>query len=562
MPHTTSPLPDYDVAIVGGGASGIYTAWRLLTDGVHDSTEIKKWQGERGELRVAVFEGSNRIGGRLLSAKSPALPDVVCELGGMRIVSSQKIVTSLVEKLGVSKTEQSVAEPHNLAYLRGKRLTTADLDKPKSLPYQLTVEESDWLSQGNPASDFIGFAVEKLFPGISSYHGDKLREYLRKQTIDDIPLYQHGLWNLLATVLSHEAYVLAIAAVGYDCLGGNNNAVDAICEYFDFTPDVKYYLLDDGFDSVLWTMQDEFQRAGGSVQTGKVLEGFEELQHSEPGSGVTLRFQDGSTCTARSIVLAMPRRSIELLAQRGPVLDPERAPAVRHLLNSVTPIELYKMFIAYERQWWNDGVDPSRQLTEGRSITDIPIRQCYYWGTEDQPSNKHSLLMVYNDATSSEFWGGLRQVPLGPGSTTTEVAAGGDFHQEQLNNLSDKKKNPWDKYLYNNWKTHNPPKMMVKEMHRQLAILHDHPDAPPPLDAAYMDWADDPYGGAVHFWNSGYDSSIVLPAMIQPVADFPCYVCGEAFSTNQTWVEGALQTAEMVLGKFGLSAPQWLSENE
>ena len=49
--------------------------------------------------------------------------------------------------------------------------------------------------------------------------------------------------------------------------------------------------------------------------------------------------------------------------------------------------------------------------------------------------------------------------------------------------------------------------------------------------------------------------------MTQPVDDFPCFVCGEAFSTNQTWVEGALETAEIVLQKrFGLAAPDWLTE--
>ncbi len=53
----------------------------------------------------------------------------------------------------------------------------------------------------------------------------------------------------------------------------------------------------------------------------------------------------------------------------------------------------------------------------------------------------------------------------------------------------------------------------------------------------------------MHFWNRGYKSWEVLEQMTQPVADFPCYVCGEAYSTNQTWVEGALQTAEIVLAE-------------
>jgi hypothetical protein len=48
--------------------------------------------------------------------------------------------------------------------------------------------------------------------------------------------------------------------------------------------------------------------------------------------------------------------------------------------------------------------------------------------------------------------------------------------------------------------------------------------------------------------------------MTQPVDDVPCYVCGEAYSTDQTWVEGALQTAEIVLQKrFHLPPPAWVT---
>ena len=45
---------DLDVAVVGGGVSGAYSAWRLQT--------------ERGPAeRIALFEYSNRIGGRLFT---------------------------------------------------------------------------------------------------------------------------------------------------------------------------------------------------------------------------------------------------------------------------------------------------------------------------------------------------------------------------------------------------------------------------------------------------------------------------------------------------------------
>lgn len=556
-------LPDYDIAVVGGGASGIYTAWRMLLEGPLHSAELKKWQQERGSLKIAVFEGSGRIGGRILSAKAPGLPDIICEIGGMRYVSSQLLIKSLIEnKFNLPRHEQAVTEPDNLLYLRGKSLKLRDLSDPGKLPYNFAQDEIDWLNQSinpkNTADNFLGYAVIKLFPDIIKYSGAELRNYLNQQVFNGTPLYKHGFWNLVATQLSHEAYSIAVTTVGYDCLGYNTNAVDAICEYFDFTPDIKYYLLSDGYDSIIWTLQQEFEAAGGEVITDTWLESFDSMQLPDKSGGVALQFKDDQkTHNARVIILAMPQRSLELLAPKGPVLDPNVAPHVRFMMNAVEPIHLYKMFIAYDRPWWE-----KEGVTEGRSLTDIPIRQCYYWGGESKQkkhdtSNTNAILMVYNDALSSDFWGGLREIPLGPGNVN-EGSPALKFKRKKMPPAQPGKKSDWHKRLRNNWNISEAPRAMVNEMHRQLQILHGVTDAPEPLEAAFVDWGDDPYGGAVHFWNSGYKSAEILENMIQPVADFPCYICGEAYSTNQTWVEGALQTAELVLRKFSIPEPNWL----
>jgi hypothetical protein len=101
---------------------------------------------------------------------------------------------------------------------------------------------------------------------------------------------------------------------------------------------------------------------------------------------------------------------------------------------------------------------------------------------------------------------------------------------------------------------------MVEEMHKQIMEMHGVTDAPAPIDAAFKNWGDDPYGAAIHFWNSGYKSWEVMPAITKPVKDFPCFICGEAWSENQTWAEGSLQTSEIVLQKhFVLSEPDWVA---
>src|SRR5438105_2847115 len=101
-----------DVAIVGGGVSGVYSGWRLL----RDATPASRRQ------HIVVFEGGERVGGRLLSPVPPDMPATHVELGGMRYMSRHLLVSGLVKLFGFATTPMPVAEAENIAYLRGQQL--------------------------------------------------------------------------------------------------------------------------------------------------------------------------------------------------------------------------------------------------------------------------------------------------------------------------------------------------------------------------------------------------------------------------------------------------------
>jgi len=568
---------DYDIVIVGGGIAGIYTAWRLIMADKSDPSILKKWK-KKSKLRIAVFEGSDRIGGRLLSATPPGFnSEMDCELGGMRFVSTQKYVSSLIiNRLKIGHPLQAVGEAINIIYMRRKLLRNYQLCDPDALPYNITEEERLALKSGGTTADnFLGWAVLKLIPGMAGLSGDALQAYLQTVVINGIPLYQHGFWDLVSKVLSHEAYTIAINAVGYDVLGSNTNAVNCIAEYFDFTPTAQFYLVDGSYDVVPWTLQKQFEEVGGKVITRKWLDDFDEVQLEDKTKGVELRFhKEKKPVNASALVLAMPLRSLELLRQTGPVMDPDRAPQLRSMMNSISPIGLFKMVLVYDQPWW----EKKAYVTKGRSLTDLPVRQLYYWGVEQDPATGNqgkAVLMAYNDSVSTTFWSGFRTEALGPDDDQDENSIGHPRHvmlhqkavmfkrKSLLNEKTAAKKIPKDPWLAlkrKNWDDHPAPKRMLEEMHREIMEMHGVTDAPLPIDAAFKNWGDDPYGAAVHFWNIGYKSWEVMPAMIKPVKDFPCYICGEAWSENQTWAEGSLQTAELLLqNHFGLSEPDWLT---
>ena len=118
-----------DTAVIGGGIAGLYAAWRLA-DG-HVSPD-----------QIAVFEATDRIGGRLLSMSMPGTNGLVAEFGGMRFLTSQRIISSLVQHLGFDVRPFPMGGPENLTYLRGKRFTNADYARPGAIPYALNSNEA------------------------------------------------------------------------------------------------------------------------------------------------------------------------------------------------------------------------------------------------------------------------------------------------------------------------------------------------------------------------------------------------------------------------------------
>ena len=51
-----------------------------------------------------------------------------------------------------------------------------------------------------------------------------------------------------------------------------------------------------------------------------------------------------------------------------------------------------------------------------------------------------------------------------------------------------------------------------------------------------------------HYWKKNYDSDIISKNIINPIHNI--YICGETYSLNQAWIEGALETSKKVIKKI------------
>jgi monoamine oxidase len=511
-----------DIAIVGGGVSGIYSAWRLK------QTDLNR--------KVVLFEGSGEVGGRLLSVRPPDIPNMVAELGGMRILPKvQPRITRLIDELNKHlPPEQQIAvydfpvdKLQNIAYLRGVYLRLSDFaTEPHKVPYQLS-----FLEGGGTAGSVIVGAIERIVPGITApgLTETQRREMAQDASFGGAPLYQQGFWNVLLRVISGEAYQLGVDAGGYNSTLTNWNAADAIPWYLsDFGVDPQYKGFKQGFQQVPKSLAQLFRDAGGEIRLGTRLDGFDWLD-----GAFALRIGE-QTVRAASLILAMPRRSLDLLAPMSPPLQ-----EIRALTASVTPRPLFKLFTTYSSPWWR-----AAGVEAGRSVTDLPVRQTYYWPKDDgtPATDGPAMLMAsYDDGTNIGFWDGLRPQRRQAWQAGRAVAA----PEEPF--LGDRAQPPASA-----WGQHPASRRMVAEVARQLAVVHGLTYTPDVRNAAFRDWGDDPFGGGWNSWNIGVKSWEVKQQIVQPLAPRPLYICGEAYSDAQGWVEGALQTADMMLAKFAI----------
>src|SRR5690606_9468849 len=143
-------------------------------------------------------------------------------------------------------------------------------------------------------------------------------------------------------------------------------------------------------------------------------------------------------------------------------------------MESVIMEPSFKIIMGFEEPWWKDEFG----ATSGHSVTDLPIRQCYYFGTD--PSNSHSILLAsYNDMRTITFWKALEDMH----PERFEIQLARLVGKEMMLHTIQSMRSP---YLAS--------PNMVREVLNQFRELHgEHNPVPRPYVAWYKVWSDDPY---------------------------------------------------------------------
>jgi hypothetical protein len=606
----------WDYAIVGGGIAGLYAAHRLLKAGkgsVHVYEKEPTWGGRLLSVDMPGLPYRAELGGMRFLDRHLLVNHLVRQLGltsrpfgfdgtkklmylrgchiregedcnykldrAERSMKCDELVTHAIRcalreiQLQVKPDQTPNAEQAALAAdIDRVRARLLDLYKPtgpsKAEKAKLGPEALKKLRRKEKleAKEEQGRRPgEKLKFGIDYFSAREWELIKRFGELHGSRLYDIGFWNLLQHYLSSEAFLFLHDALGYESIVLNWNAAEATQWFLrDFSG--KYRTLEEGMQVLaaeicLRYRTNEGELVSNDHELKKITrpEGARDarwklhftVSHKDPRTKKKLSYR--KTILARNVILALTSsdvKDVELpwdvmaLSDLGEGIQPMEGmdidAGLPYLLNAVRGQRLFKLFLGYDNVWWDDprGIEG----TSGTANTDLPIRQVYYWGPDksinpDVPTHYGMLMASYSDSHYVDFWEPMLRTPKPQGDEKKPYCT--------IPGLVET-----DKWL----QAYGVSENMVKKAHRQVRMLHPELSMadriPEPVVALVKDW---PNGW--HAWRVHALPWLVMKGLKQPLPKDTLFICGEAFSEDQGWVEGALRSTELVLQQIGLEPP-------
>lgn len=207
-------MQDFDVAVLGGGISGLYVVYNILR--------------RSKSSRVVLLEKSNRIGGRIFTYKDRWM---TVEAGAGRIHYGHRRILSLIRELGLT---DKLREIDNHSVFRRSIVGS----EPAEEPYR------------------------RILSRVIREASSRSKSYLVGKT----------LFEFTSEISGPSDAHLALDSFGYTTEFSHMNAYDAIKLMKIVALRQKYYVLDGGLSQVVEELVERIRKMGGTIQTGQSVE--------------------------------------------------------------------------------------------------------------------------------------------------------------------------------------------------------------------------------------------------------------------------------------------------
>lgn len=573
------------IAIVGGGIAGVYTAWRLAT-----ASRAQK----RHKFAVTLFECSSRFGGRIQSQFVPPLR-FRAELGAMRFHSTHHLLRAIIDDLGIPARPFDVTEAH--LRVRGRTLSPTEIVAGAcgrcgaGIPFMLRPDERKKSPDALVKDAMMELLKNLSFPDTthSEAHEYHLRllegryspdtwKFVRKHAMyENIPLRDIGFLNILQHYMSNEAFQLVHDAMSLESVLGNWNAAEAIPWFVSDFAAGDLWMVPGGMSRIVEKMISELE-SDALGNHSHLVKNAEVTACRQQDDETWKLWRNGNKDDGEEfddVILALPVNALRRITITGIKKEFDRS-----WFDDIEPHRLYKIFLLYEHPWWVGQDLPGADT--GRTYTDLPLRQVYYFhpdwlarcvevATKEQgytprdpkwrddfdelvtrwerpvlPSLERrihpqwSLVMAsYSDEHYVDFW----DPPRSAGSSAP-------IHFSRPGRVSSGDAKKLEHAFEDLPNELMVTERIVRKVQQQLREIHG--DAvETPVAGVYKNWSDPPIYAGWHTWKIGADpeKQALAPALKG------LYFCGEAWSRDQGWIEGALKTAECVLRHLDIPGP-------
>ena len=345
----------YDLVIIGGGISGLYTLYKLSS--------------AYPQLKIRLLESSHRYGGRIYSYKETVdKHEYIMDLGAGRLGYHQPLINKLINELNLKA--KIVPIPNTKTYIE----VTKKNNK--------TVANDETVTK-----DYIMDKLNKFFfsPLVS-----KLGKSLKQG------LY---LYEFIAKYASVSLSRKAEAVFEYSSDLRELNAYDAL-EYFkyDYNKESTYYTLNGGLEQIIERLLVYIKRLP-AYKSGKLslenLSNVENIIYNNETLLYKIFVSDYSKSSSlilysKYVICALPKKSLEQLTLFKPLTRD---------LNSINSINLLRIYEIYNKdkesgEVWFKNIDKTITNTNVQFV--IPIS-----------SHDGLIMSSYSDCANARYWNNL-----------------------------------------------------------------------------------------------------------------------------------------------------------
>jgi len=275
-----------------------------------------------------------------------------------------------------------------------------------------------------------------------------------------------------------------------------------------------------------------------------------QLTAAPKGQSITPIIGEGKRkeVKAGKIISAIASTGFKSLFVTSPALNQStpthNAPKLLESINGILGMKLMKINFYFKQAWWYNATGETSftgrpSIEFGPNFTDLPINSIYpFYSVNDlevdqvsttvkiKSANDPAALTLYCDFNNTNFWKGLQNV--GPKFTSPL--------QEKYNNKKSQTIFP-------------ASQAVVSEARKQMELLFEVTNVPEPVFTSYRLWnGEDDFEHAYHQWNLNVDDKETIAYLSNPLPGF--YMCNEAISDMQGWVNGSLRSSNLALYKI------------